>query len=101
MEYDGAPGASAKKPVAAKKNLSKFIKPYSRTDKPTNGIGAIVAGSSGGVRAQHLVTTNPDETDTDTDLRIKSSMVVQNDSSLTPSGNMSAKKRVIQTAQSR
>ena len=77
MEFDNkAPGASAKKKVISK-NLSKFIKPYNRTDKPTNGTGAIVVGTSGGVRVNHNIgSTNPDETDTDTELRVKSSMVV-------------------------
>ena len=57
MECDGAPGASAKKQVI-KKNLSKFIKPYTKTEKAGS---AIVVGSTGGVKIQHLINTNPDE----------------------------------------
>jgi len=33
MEYEGATGASAKKQAASKKNLAKFIKPYTKTEK--------------------------------------------------------------------
>jgi hypothetical protein len=38
MDYDGATGASAKKQVV-KKNLSKFIKPYTKTEKAMSGSG--------------------------------------------------------------
>ena len=103
MEYEGATGASGKKQVV-KKNLSKFIKPYNRTDKPQSGSGAIVVGRPGGpVKIEHLINTNPDETDTDNELRkIQSSMVKNSyDANFTPSENMTKKKRVIQTAQSR
>jgi hypothetical protein len=60
MDYDGATGASAKKQVA-KKNLSKFIKPYTKNEKAMGSGSAIVVGSTGGVKIQHLINTNPDE----------------------------------------
>jgi len=46
MDYEGATGASAKKPIV-KKNLSKFIKPYTKNEKAGS---AIVVGSTGGVK---------------------------------------------------